>query len=71
MLSIESSQSAICSHPKESISGLGQGIYLVVGQAIFHGEVCAEIAACRLMWIERKRMTHEPPLQGEHTGRDP
>ena len=39
VLSIKPGQSAIRSHPKESIPGLRNGIYFVVGQTLFDGEI--------------------------------
>ena len=55
VLSIKPGQSAVRSHPKESIPGLRDGIYFVVGQALFDGEIAAQIAAC--LRIKRQRLT--------------
>ena len=67
VLSIKPGQSAVRSHPKESIPGLRNGIYLVVRQALFDGEIGAQIAAC--LRIKRQRLPHEPHLQDEYTNR--
>ena len=65
VLSIEPGQSAIRSRPKESIRGLCDGIHLVVGQALFDGEIGAQIAAC--LRIKRQDLAHETHLQDEYT----
>jgi hypothetical protein len=62
--SIESGQATVGAHPKEAVPGLRDGIYFVVGQALFDSEIGAQIAAC--LRIKRQSLPGEPHLQDEH-----
>jgi hypothetical protein len=57
VLPIKPGQSAVGSYPKESIRGLGDGVYFVVGQALFYSEIGSQITAC--LGIKRQGPAHE------------